>query len=285
MVSSTRSLWIALTTAPLRVAPMAAGRPTNVWIARRLGPFGMWVKLSTAEARRYGVHMIRAARPEDVSTIAALIRELAEYEHLAHEVVLDETVLADHLFGARPYAEVLIAEDDDGQAVGFALFFHNFSTFLGRPGIYLEDLFVAPRRAATDSARRCSSSWRGWRGREIAAGSNGRCWTGMNRRSRSTSHWARHRRTNGCSTDSLANRWARSPTPDGVRVRSADFEDLVGEFSAVGRSRALADGLDAVETQLVPDSTETVDSRTKSGVLTLTPPARGTGNVTDPVVP
>ena len=88
--------------------------------------------------------MIRAARPDDVSTIAALIRELAEYEHLAHEVVLDEVVLAEHLFGLRPYAEVLIAEDDDGQAVGFALFFHNFSTFLGRPGIYLEDLFVRP---------------------------------------------------------------------------------------------------------------------------------------------
>ena len=88
--------------------------------------------------------MIRAARPDDVSTIAALIRELAEYEHLAHEVVLDEAVLAEHLFGVRPYAEVLIAETDDGQAVGFALFFHNFSTFLGRPGIYLEDLFVRP---------------------------------------------------------------------------------------------------------------------------------------------
>ena len=88
--------------------------------------------------------MIRAARPEDVSTIAALIRELAEYEHLAHEVVLDELMLTEHLFGARPYAEVLIAEDGVGQAVGFALFFHNFSTFLGRPGVYLEDLFVRP---------------------------------------------------------------------------------------------------------------------------------------------
>ncbi len=53
-------------------------------------------------------------------------------------------MLAGHLFGARPYAEVLIAQDDDGHAVGFALFFHNFSTFLGRPGIYLEDLFVRP---------------------------------------------------------------------------------------------------------------------------------------------
>ncbi len=90
--------------------------------------------------------MIRPAVPTDVPTIAALIRALAEYEHLAHEVVLDEVVLGEHLFGPRPAAEVLIAEPDDatGTAVGFALFFHNFSTFLGRPGIYLEDLFVHP---------------------------------------------------------------------------------------------------------------------------------------------
>jgi GNAT superfamily N-acetyltransferase len=87
--------------------------------------------------------MIRAARPEDVPIIAALIRDLAAYEHLEHEVVFDEAVLGDHLFGERRYAEVLIAETEDGP-VGFALFFHNFSTFLGRPGIYLEDLFVRP---------------------------------------------------------------------------------------------------------------------------------------------
>lgn len=88
--------------------------------------------------------MIRAALPSDLPTIVALIGELAEYEHLAHEVVLDAEELADHLFGPRPYAEVLIAESDEGTAVGFALFFHNFSTFLGRPGIHLEDLFVRP---------------------------------------------------------------------------------------------------------------------------------------------
>ena len=87
--------------------------------------------------------MIRAAVPDDGPTIAALIRELAEYEHLAHEVVLDEVELTEHLFGPRPYAEVLLAEVD-GEVVGFALFFHNFSTFLGRPGIHLEDLFVRP---------------------------------------------------------------------------------------------------------------------------------------------
>ncbi len=87
---------------------------------------------------------VRPATPDDVALVAALIRELAEYERLAHEVVLDEDDLHDHLFGSRPYAEVLVAETDDGTPVGFALFFHNFSTFLGRPGIHLEDLFVRP---------------------------------------------------------------------------------------------------------------------------------------------
>jgi GNAT superfamily N-acetyltransferase len=86
--------------------------------------------------------VIRPAVPNDLDTVVELIGALAEYEHLAHEVVLDRDVLRAHLFGPRPYAEVLIAESDAGGAVGFALFFHNFSTFLGRPGLYLEDLFV-----------------------------------------------------------------------------------------------------------------------------------------------
>ena len=86
---------------------------------------------------------IRPAEPTDLPLIAALIRELAEYEHLAHEVRFSEAKLGEYLFGARPMAEVLIAEAD-GTACGFALFFHNFSTFEGRPGIYLEDLFVRP---------------------------------------------------------------------------------------------------------------------------------------------
>ena len=87
---------------------------------------------------------IRAATPADLPLIAALIRELAEYEKLSHEVRFDEAVLGAQLFGPRPYAEVLIGETD-GEATGFALFFHNFSTFEGRPGIYLEDLFVRPQ--------------------------------------------------------------------------------------------------------------------------------------------
>lgn len=87
--------------------------------------------------------MIRTAIPADVPAVARLIRGLAEYEKLAHVVTLDEDRLRQHLFGPRPFAEVLLAEDD-GRAVGFALFFHNYSSFLGEPGIYLEDLFVEP---------------------------------------------------------------------------------------------------------------------------------------------
>jgi GNAT superfamily N-acetyltransferase len=80
-----------------------------------------------------------------VPVIAELIRGLARFEKLEQEVVMTEELLAAGLFGDRPYAEVVIAEDD-GRPVGFALFFHNFSTFLGRPGIYLEDLFVLPEQ-------------------------------------------------------------------------------------------------------------------------------------------
>lgn len=87
--------------------------------------------------------MIRAATPADVPVIAKLIRALAEYERLADKVVLQEVDLHRHLFGPRPYAEVLLAEDA-GIVVGFALFFHNYSTFRAKPGLYLEDLFVIP---------------------------------------------------------------------------------------------------------------------------------------------
>jgi GNAT superfamily N-acetyltransferase len=87
--------------------------------------------------------MIRAALRSDVPTLYALIRALARYEKLDHEHVGMEVDLCEHLFGARPYCEALVAEDES-RLVGFALFFHNYSTFLARPGIYLEDLFVLP---------------------------------------------------------------------------------------------------------------------------------------------
>ena len=87
---------------------------------------------------------IRPATAADVPTILALIRELAEFEHLAHEVVASEDGLREALFGRQPGAEVIIGQVGD-DVVGFALFFANFSTFLGRPGLYLEDLYVRPK--------------------------------------------------------------------------------------------------------------------------------------------
>ena len=88
---------------------------------------------------------IRAATPDDLDEICALIVELAEYEELAHEVTFDRAVMAEHLFGADPAASVLIAETDGGEVAGMALWYRTFSTFLGRPGIWLEDLFVRPQ--------------------------------------------------------------------------------------------------------------------------------------------
>jgi GNAT superfamily N-acetyltransferase len=86
---------------------------------------------------------IREATKADVPVILGFIRELAEYEKLLHEVVATEDGLRETLFGAKPGAEVVLAEVE-GAAVGFALFFHNYSTFAGRPGVYLEDLYVRP---------------------------------------------------------------------------------------------------------------------------------------------
>jgi len=95
---------------------------------------------------------LRAATRDDVPVIAELIRGLARFEKLEHEVVMTEALLDVGLFGDRPYAEVVLAEDG-GRPVGFALFFHNFSTFLGRPGIYLEDLFVLPEHRGSGIGR------------------------------------------------------------------------------------------------------------------------------------
>ena len=86
---------------------------------------------------------IRSATEDDVALILYFIRALAEYERLADRVVADEDRLRRTLFGNPRFAEVIFAEEND-QPVGFALFFHNYSTFIGLPGIYLEDLFVEP---------------------------------------------------------------------------------------------------------------------------------------------
>jgi GNAT superfamily N-acetyltransferase len=86
---------------------------------------------------------IRAATEQDVPLILQFIRDLAEYERLSHKVIATEEKLRASLFGNPRFAEVIVAEED-GAPVGFALFFHNYSTFLAQPGIYLEDLFVKP---------------------------------------------------------------------------------------------------------------------------------------------
>jgi GNAT superfamily N-acetyltransferase len=86
---------------------------------------------------------IRDAVEADVPLIARLIKGLAEYEKLQDQAVASEDAIRDGLFGARRFAEVVIAEDER-TPVGFALFFHNYSTFLGKPGLYIEDLFVIP---------------------------------------------------------------------------------------------------------------------------------------------
>lgn len=96
---------------------------------------------------------VRPAAESDVPLVLRFIRELADYERLLHEVVATEDRLRDTLFGPRPGAEVVIAEDGAGEPLGFALFFHNYSTFLAQPGLYLEDLYVRPEARGRGAGR------------------------------------------------------------------------------------------------------------------------------------
>jgi GNAT superfamily N-acetyltransferase len=89
------------------------------------------------------LHTLRSAEPRDLDAIVGLIGELAEFEQLTHLLEVTPDKLAPHLFGERPVAECVVGEVG-GQIVAFALFFTNFSTFLARPGLYLEDLYVRP---------------------------------------------------------------------------------------------------------------------------------------------
>ena len=120
--------------------------------------------------------VIRPATAADVPLILALIRELAEFERLLPDVVADETLLRTHLFGARPAAEVLLGFEADGEPMGFALFFQNFSTFLaasghlpGRPVRAARQAWAWPGSGAVDLA------WPGWRWSAAAGGWTGPC--------------------------------------------------------------------------------------------------------------
>jgi GNAT superfamily N-acetyltransferase len=161
---------------------------------------------------------IRFAGADDCAVILGFIRELAEYERLLHEVVADEAQLRATLFGARPAAEVLIAELG-GAPVGFALFFPSNSTFLGRPGLYLEDLFVRPAARG----RGCGLALMSALARIAVARGYGRFewsvldWNAPALRfyeslgARPQSEWTVHRVT-GAPLSALAERWSHPVT-------------------------------------------------------------------------
>ena len=100
-----------------------------------------------------GPARLRPAGPGDAEALVGLIGELADFERLGHLMQVTPERLATHLFGPRPAAEAVVAERDGGRLVGFALFFTNFSTFLGRPGLYLEDLYVQPGERGRGTGR------------------------------------------------------------------------------------------------------------------------------------
>ena len=133
---------------------------------------------------------LRAAELRDVQAIVGLIRELAVFEKLEHLMQATPEKLRPHLFGEKPVAEAIVAELD-GDVVGFALFFTNFSTFLAQPGLYLEDLYVRPvHRGAGIGQALLQRLAQLAVDDVVAAASSGRCSIGTSTRSASTNAWA-----------------------------------------------------------------------------------------------
>ena len=123
---------------------MACGPGSSIPATTAVAPFGVSWRISN-RMKTAQTFQIRPAREEDVPVILQLIRDLATYERAPHEVTATEEQLVDVLFGERPAAEVLLVFEEESP-VGFAVYFYNFSTWLGRPGLYLEDLFVKPEK-------------------------------------------------------------------------------------------------------------------------------------------
>jgi GNAT superfamily N-acetyltransferase len=141
---------------------------------------------------------IRPARPGEAALVLSFVRELADYEKLSHEVAATEAMIDEVLFGAQPHAFCEIAEWA-GEPVGNALWFLNFSTFSGRPGIYLEDLFVRPAFRGRGIGTALMVHLANVASPRAGRASNGRCSTGMRPRSISTNRSARSSRTSGPS--------------------------------------------------------------------------------------
>ena len=170
---------------------------------------------------RQGV-TIRHAERSDVPVILHFIRELAAYENMLDEVVADEALLEEWIFDKQK-AEVLLAVVD-GREVGFALFFHNFSTFLERAGIYLEDLFVLPEYRGCGCGRRCSRSLPPSPSSVDVVAWSGHVWIGTSHPSASTCHLVPSRWTSGRSIGSPAMRSTSSRNAEVVNWAGSKAE-------------------------------------------------------------